>query len=65
MIAELEGKGLAVKSEGATVVVAEGYKVPLMVRKSDGGYGYDSTDITAYRRVSELQLDGRGICPIP
>ena len=33
----------------------DGKPVPLMLRKSDGGYGYDSTDAAAIRyRLTEL-----------
>jgi arginyl-tRNA synthetase len=58
---ELERKGLAVMSEGALCVFPPGFTgrdgkpVPLMLRKSDGGYGYDSTDAAAIRyRLTEL-----------
>ena len=52
---ELEQRGLAVESEGALCVFPHGFKgregepVPLIVRKSDGGYGYDTTDLAALR----------------
>ena len=51
---ELVAKGFAVESEGALVFNVEGHKVPLMVQKSDGGFGYDSTDLAAakYRLVT-------------
>ncbi|WP_084461235.1 arginine--tRNA ligase [Nocardia kruczakiae] len=58
---ELVGKGIAVESDGALVVFSEevngpdGRPVPLMVRKRDGGYGYDTTDLATIRyRISEL-----------
>jgi len=47
VIEELKTSGLAIEDEGAWIVRVEGEEVPLMVVKSDGGYGYDSTDITA------------------
>ncbi|NED96186.1 arginine--tRNA ligase [Phytoactinopolyspora alkaliphila] len=60
-IAELEAAGIAVESDGALVVFSadvlgpEGDPVPLMVRKRDGGYGYDSTDLATIRyRIKEL-----------
>lgn len=38
------------------------YKFPLMLQKSDGGYGYDSTDMAALKyRLKELHAD-RIIC---
>ncbi|MEV5650515.1 arginine--tRNA ligase [Nocardia sp. NPDC052254] len=60
-IDELVGKGIAVESDGALVVFSEevngpdGRPVPLMVRKRDGGYGYDTTDLATIRyRITEL-----------
>jgi arginyl-tRNA synthetase len=61
---ELERAGLAVVSEGALCVFLEGYTgrdgrpVPLIIRKSDGGYGYATTDLATIRyRVRELHAD--------
>jgi len=58
---ELESRGLAVMSDGALCVFPPGFTgrdgnpVPLMLRKSDGGYGYDSTDAAAIRyRLTQL-----------
>jgi arginyl-tRNA synthetase len=58
---ELESKGIAVMSDGALCAFPPGFAgrdgkpVPLMLRKSDGGYGYDSTDAAAIRyRLTEL-----------
>jgi len=58
---ELERRGLAVMSDGALCAFPPGFTgrdgnpVPLMLRKSDGGYGYDSTDAAAIRyRLTEL-----------
>ena len=58
---ELERRGLAVMSDGALCAFPPGFAgrdgnpVPLMLRKSDGGYGYDSTDAAAIRyRLTEL-----------
>ncbi|WP_328601784.1 arginine--tRNA ligase [Nocardia terrae] len=62
--AELLGKGVAVPSDGAVVVLSEQVTGPddapaaLMVRKSDGGYGYDSTDLATIRyRIATLRAD--------
>jgi|ERR1022692_1218211 arginyl-tRNA synthetase len=59
--AELEQAGIAVISDGALCVFPPGFTgrdgkpLPLMLRKSDGGYGYDSTDMAAIRyRLVEL-----------
>jgi len=52
---ELEGRGIAVPSEGALCVFPPGFTgrdggpMPLMVKKSDGGFGYDATDLAAVR----------------
>ncbi|EYT84679.1 arginine--tRNA ligase [Streptomyces sp. Tu 6176] len=60
----LEESGVAVRSEGALCVFfddikgPDGNKVPLIVQKSDGGYGYAATDLSAIRdRVFNLKAD--------
>ncbi|WP_432248387.1 arginine--tRNA ligase [Streptomyces sanyensis] len=57
----LEESGVAVRSEGALCVFfddvkgPDGSPVPLIVRKSNGGYGYAATDLSAIRdRVQNL-----------
>ncbi|MFE2747440.1 arginine--tRNA ligase [Streptomyces scopuliridis] len=57
----LEDSGVAVRSEGALCVFfddvkgPDGNKVPLIVKKSNGGYGYAATDLSAIRdRVRNL-----------
>jgi arginyl-tRNA synthetase len=62
--AELEALGVAVPSQGALCVFVDGITgpddqpIPLMVRKSDGGYGYDTTDLATIRyRIKELKAD--------
>ncbi|MEV6390204.1 arginine--tRNA ligase [Nocardia xishanensis] len=61
---ELLDKGVAVHSDGAVVVESEHVTGPddspavLMVRKRDGGYGYDSTDLATIRyRTANLHAD--------
>ncbi|MEU6539745.1 arginine--tRNA ligase [Streptomyces sp. NPDC047000] len=58
----LEESGVAVRSEGALCVFfddikgADGNPVPLIVQKSDGGFGYAATDLSAIRdRVFNLK----------
>ena len=58
----LEESGVAVRSEGALCVFfddvkgPDGNPVPLIVQKSDGGYGYAATDLSAIRdRVFRLK----------
>jgi arginyl-tRNA synthetase len=60
----LEESGVAVRSEGALCVFfddikgPDGKPVPLIVQKSDGGYGYAATDLSAIRdRVFHLKAN--------
>jgi len=55
----LEEKGLAEESEGALVVKLEDEGLPLcIVRKSDGGFNYTTTDIATVRsRIAEFNPD--------
>ncbi|MCK8435678.1 arginine--tRNA ligase [Streptomyces sp. D2-8] len=60
----LEESGVAVRSEGALCVFfddikgPDGNPVPLIVQKSDGGYGYAATDLSAIRdRVFQLKAN--------
>jgi arginyl-tRNA synthetase len=52
---ELLASGVAVVSDGAVCVFPagftgpEGKPIPLIVRKQDGGFGYDTTDLAALR----------------
>ncbi|PZG40876.1 arginine--tRNA ligase [Spongiactinospora gelatinilytica] len=62
--ADLEASGVAVLSEGALCVFPPGFTgsddkpLPLIIRKSDGGYGYATTDLAAIRyRVHDLKAD--------
>ncbi len=61
---ELEKLGLIVESDGALCVYPEGFKnkdgdpLPLIVRKRDGGFNYDTTDMAAIRyRIREEKAD--------
>lgn len=61
---ELIEAGIATVSDGALCVFLDGYTgregkpLPLIIRKSDGGYGYGTTDLaTVRRRVRELAAD--------
>jgi arginyl-tRNA synthetase len=62
VVSELEAKGLTVVDDGAVCVFPEGFKrrdgepLPMIVRKSDGGFGYDATDLAGIRfRVTDLE----------
>lgn len=62
VVQDLTEQGLAVESDGAICVFLDGFvnregqPLPMMVRKSDGGYNYDTTDLAALRhRIEQLQ----------
>lgn len=58
VINELKDKGLVSVDQGMDIVRLSDYPIPLILRKSDGGYGYDSTDMTAVKyRLFDLQRD--------
>ena len=56
VIEEFDEAGLiSVEEGGAKCVFVPKFKVPLMLQKSDGGFGYDSTDMAALKyRLFEL-----------
>ncbi|KAL3924570.1 MAG: hypothetical protein SGILL_000967 [Bacillariaceae sp.] len=66
VVENLEGQGLAVKSEGATAVFLEGYTnrdgtpLPMLIRKSDGGFNYATTDLAAIRQRVEMESNDGG-----
>jgi len=58
VVEDLVASGTAVVDDGALVVFVEGFNAPMIVRKSDGGFGYGATDLAAVRhRVRTLQAD--------
>jgi arginyl-tRNA synthetase len=61
---ELERDGIAVISNGALCAFPPGFTgrdgepLPMILRKSDGGYGYDTTDLAAIRyRIRDLKAN--------
>ncbi|MEO0482760.1 MAG: arginine--tRNA ligase [Planctomycetota bacterium] len=50
LVEDLETRGVAEASDGALVVRVEGVKEPCIIRKSDGGFLYATTDLAAIRR---------------
>ena len=60
LVAELEAAGHAVVSEGALCLFPPGYSnvdgspLPLIVRKSDGGFLYATTDLAAVRHRADV-----------
>jgi len=58
VVRKLSEKNLVKDSDGAKCVFTSIDDVPLMAVKSDGGFGYDSTDLAAvYHRIFDLQAD--------
>lgn len=58
VIEELRQLGLVTQDQGMEIVMLPHFTIPLIVRKSDGGYGYDSTDMAALKhRLFTLQRD--------
>ncbi|CAN1758629.1 Arginine--tRNA ligase, chloroplastic/mitochondrial, partial [Linum perenne] len=54
----LTNQGLVKENEGARVIFLEGFGIPLIVVKSDGGYNYASTDLTAlWYRLNEEKAE--------
>lgn len=53
---ELLQKGVANISNGALCVNTDGHEAPYMIRKSDGGFSYDATDIAALKH--RVQVEG-------
>jgi len=64
VVADLTEAGLLTESDGALCAFLPGFTnrdgapLPLIVRKADGGFGYDATDLAAIRhRVDKLGAD--------
>ena len=64
VVSELEAKGLTVVDDGALCIFPPGFTrrdgepLPMIVRKRDGGFGYDATDLAGIRyRVTDLEGD--------
>jgi arginyl-tRNA synthetase len=61
VVQELQGSGVAVESDGAICVFPAGFTrrddepLPLIIRKSDGGFGYATTDLAALKhRIEQM-----------
>jgi len=64
VVADLEAAGIAVLSDGALCAFPPGFTgrdgspLPVIIRKSDGGYNYSTTDLATVRyRVDDLGCD--------
>jgi arginyl-tRNA synthetase len=53
VVTDLENRGLAQESEGATVVFVEGTKAPFIVRKRDGAFNYATSDLATIKYREE------------
>ncbi|KAJ4888883.1 hypothetical protein Rs2_28631 [Raphanus sativus] len=55
LLKDLNSMGLVEEDDGARVIYVEGFAVPLMLVKNDGGFSYDTTDMAAlwYRLYEE------------
>jgi len=58
VVKDLVDRGIAEDSDGAKVIHNKGISFPLMIQKSDGGYGYGTTDMAAItHRVQTEKAD--------
>ncbi|KAI0217817.1 Arginine--tRNA ligase, cytoplasmic [Lamellibrachia satsuma] len=58
IVKQLDDKGMVEPDEGRKICWAPGMSVPLTVIKSDGGFTYDSSDVTAlHHRLFEEKAD--------
>ena len=58
IIKELEEKKVIVEDKGAKIIRVDGFKIPLIMVKSDGGIGYDTTDMAALNyRINTLKAN--------
>jgi len=61
LLQDLEQKGLLTTSDGARVMILEGFTnregdpLPLILQKSDGGYNYATTDLAALRHRVQVE----------
>jgi len=58
IVAQLEKENIVIEDQGAKIIRVEGFKTPMIIVKSDGGIGYDSTDLAALNyRINVLKAD--------
>lgn len=61
VVEEFLARGLAVEAEGAVCIFLEGFKnreggpLPVIIRKSDGGYNYDTTDLAGIKHRVQVE----------
>uniref|UniRef100_A0A0G4GJL9 arginine--tRNA ligase n=1 Tax=Chromera velia CCMP2878 TaxID=1169474 RepID=A0A0G4GJL9_9ALVE len=58
LVKELEERGIIVKANGAMLFWTTVSEIPLIAVKTDGGFGYDSTDLAAiFHRLCVMRAD--------
>ena len=58
LVKDLEERKIVIEDKGAKIIRLEGFKIPMIIVKSDGGIGYDSTDLAAlYYRINTLKCN--------
>ena len=58
LVEDLDNKHLLKDDNGAKLLFVDKKNPPLIVKKSDGGFGYDATDLAALKyRIKELKAD--------
>ena len=64
VVADLDSQGILTESDGAACIFLDGFSkkdgspLPVIVRKSDGGFLYATTDLAAIRyRIAQLKAD--------
>ncbi|MEX0961688.1 MAG: arginine--tRNA ligase [Simkaniaceae bacterium] len=50
VVESLEKKGLVKESDGAKCLFLEDFNIPMIIKKSDGGYNYSTTDMAAMKQ---------------
>ena len=58
LVVKLEEKNIIVEDQGAKIIRVKGFQTPMIIVKSDGGIGYDSTDLAALNyRINTLKAN--------
>lgn len=58
LVEQLEKENIVIEDQGAKIIRVEGFKTPMIIVKSDGAIGYDSTDLAALNyRINVLKAD--------
>eukprot|EP00002_Diphylleia_rotans_P025735 TRINITY_DN5098_c0_g1_i2.p1 TRINITY_DN5098_c0_g1~~TRINITY_DN5098_c0_g1_i2.p1 ORF type:complete len:438 (+),score=78.47 TRINITY_DN5098_c0_g1_i2:76-1389(+) len=58
MVQDLKARGIITESDGADVIFVDGFSVPMILTKSEGGSTYDTTDLAAlWYRIVHKKFD--------